>query len=434
MVLNAMAGDRLPVYGDGMQVRNWLFTEDFASAIDVVLERGEAGEVYNVGGPEELPNIDVVKRIIELTGRRRVADRSRRRPARPRPPLLALLRSHRGARLAGAGPLRRGHRADRRLVPRQPRLVGADPLRRVPRVLRAPVRDQARGVMTAAIETTLDGLVAIEPTVHGDERGFLIESFQRRRWRELGVDEAFVQENHSRSTQRGTLRGMHFQTEPGQGKLVRCPRGAIFDVAVDLRRGSPTYGAVGGPRPRRRRATASSGSRSASRHGFQVLSEVADVAYKLTSALRPRHRVRDRLGRPRRRHRVAGRRPAALRARQARAPARRRRRLAAVHLLTPASAIATAGPLGEKRCPMRRFSPTVRHRSGRWKGPAGRSAADADAVVEGEDAAVEELGVGLDQRLPLGAQQARVELAVERRPADGAGGLAGDPEGDADDP
>jgi len=69
MILNAMAGDRLPVYGDGMQVRNWLFTEDFASAIDVVLEQGEAGEVYNVGGPEELPNIEVVKRILEMTGR-----------------------------------------------------------------------------------------------------------------------------------------------------------------------------------------------------------------------------------------------------------------------------------------------------------------------------------------------------------------------------
>lgn len=69
MVLNAMAGDRLPVYGDGMQVRNWLFTEDFASAIDIVLERGEAGEVYNVGGPEELANIEVVRRILALTGR-----------------------------------------------------------------------------------------------------------------------------------------------------------------------------------------------------------------------------------------------------------------------------------------------------------------------------------------------------------------------------
>lgn len=69
MILNAMAGDRLPVYGDGMQVRNWLFTEDFASAIDVVLAKGEAGEVYNVGGPEELTNIEVVKTILELTGR-----------------------------------------------------------------------------------------------------------------------------------------------------------------------------------------------------------------------------------------------------------------------------------------------------------------------------------------------------------------------------
>ena len=69
MVLNAMAGDRLPVYGDGMQVRNWLFTEDFASAIDVVLAKGEPGEVYNVGGPEELTNIEVVRTILELTDR-----------------------------------------------------------------------------------------------------------------------------------------------------------------------------------------------------------------------------------------------------------------------------------------------------------------------------------------------------------------------------
>jgi dTDP-glucose 4,6-dehydratase len=67
-ILNALAGDRLPVYGDGMQIRNWLFVEDFCSAIDVVLARGEAGEVYNVGGPDELPNIEVVKRIIALAG------------------------------------------------------------------------------------------------------------------------------------------------------------------------------------------------------------------------------------------------------------------------------------------------------------------------------------------------------------------------------
>jgi dTDP-glucose 4,6-dehydratase len=68
-ILNALAGDPLPVYGDGMQVRNWLFTEDFASAIDTVLERGEAGQVYNVGGPDEKPNIEVVRRILELCGR-----------------------------------------------------------------------------------------------------------------------------------------------------------------------------------------------------------------------------------------------------------------------------------------------------------------------------------------------------------------------------
>jgi dTDP-glucose 4,6-dehydratase len=68
-VLNCLAGDPVPVYGDGAQVRNWLFVEDFASAIDIVLQRGEPGQAYNVGGPDELPNIEVVKRVLELTGR-----------------------------------------------------------------------------------------------------------------------------------------------------------------------------------------------------------------------------------------------------------------------------------------------------------------------------------------------------------------------------
>jgi dTDP-glucose 4,6-dehydratase len=68
-ILNALAGDPLPVYGDGMQVRNWLWVEDFASAIDTALEFGDPGEVYNVGGPDELPNIEVIERILELTGR-----------------------------------------------------------------------------------------------------------------------------------------------------------------------------------------------------------------------------------------------------------------------------------------------------------------------------------------------------------------------------
>ncbi len=140
--------------------------------------------------------------------------------------------------------------------------------------------------MTATVETRIEGLVAIEPTAFGDERGFLIESFSVDRWRDMGIDETFVQENHSRSTQRGTLRGMHFQTDPGQGKLVRCPRGAIFDVAVDLRRGSPTYGEWEGhvlDDERHRQLWVPIGFA----HGFQVLSEIADVAYKLTSLYDP---------------------------------------------------------------------------------------------------------------------------------------------------
>jgi dTDP-4-dehydrorhamnose 3,5-epimerase len=136
------------------------------------------------------------------------------------------------------------------------------------------------------IDTAIGGLIAIEPQVFGDERGFVLETFRENRWRELGIDAPFVQENHSRSTQRGTLRGLHFQTDPGQGKLIRCPRGQIFDVAVDLRRGSPTYGQWEGhvlDDDRHRQLWIPVGFG----HGFQVLSETADVAYKVTSYYDP---------------------------------------------------------------------------------------------------------------------------------------------------
>src|SRR5215216_417508 len=95
--------------------------------------------------------------------------------------------------------------------------------------------------MPRAVETKLEGLILIEPEVHGDERGFLVETYSAPRWRELGVDAEFVQDNHSRSRGR-ILRGLHFQTSPGQAKLVRCLRGRVWDVAVDLRRNSSTYG------------------------------------------------------------------------------------------------------------------------------------------------------------------------------------------------
>lgn len=140
--------------------------------------------------------------------------------------------------------------------------------------------------MPERIETRLDGVVALEPSVHGDERGFLVETFSEPAWGELGITGPFVQENHSRSTRKGTLRGLHFQTEPGQAKLVRCLRGAIFDVAVDLRRRSPTYGQWEGhllDDERHRQLWVPVGFA----HGFQVLSETADVAYKLTSLYDP---------------------------------------------------------------------------------------------------------------------------------------------------
>jgi dTDP-4-dehydrorhamnose 3,5-epimerase len=139
--------------------------------------------------------------------------------------------------------------------------------------------------MPERLPTSLEGVVLLEPTVHGDERGFMVETFSRDAWAELGVAVEFVQQNHSRSAG-GTLRGLHFQTEPGQAKLVRCARGAILDVAVDLRRGSPTFGKWEGhvlDDERHRQLFVPVGFG----HGFAVLSEVADVSYLLSSLYDP---------------------------------------------------------------------------------------------------------------------------------------------------
>lgn len=92
-------------------------------------------------------------------------------------------------------------------------------------------------------QTPLDGLVVLTPARHGDARGFFSESWNRTRMSDAGIDVDFVQDNHSMSATKGTLRGLHFQAPPhGQTKLVRCGRGALFDVAVDVRNGSATYG------------------------------------------------------------------------------------------------------------------------------------------------------------------------------------------------
>lgn len=135
------------------------------------------------------------------------------------------------------------------------------------------------------LRTKLEGVVLLEPQVFGDDRGFFVETFRTETWRELGINVDFVQHNHSRSVS-GTLRGLHFQTEPGQAKLVRCSRGEVFDVAVDLRRGSPTYGQWEGhvlddQTHRQLFVPAGFG------HGFTVLSDVADVSYLLSSVYEP---------------------------------------------------------------------------------------------------------------------------------------------------
>ena len=125
------------------------------------------------------------------------------------------------------------------------------------------------------LPTSLDGVLLLEPAVHGDDRGFFVETFRANVWGELGIDVEFVQDNHSRS-RRGTLRGMHFQTDPGQAKLVRCARGQILDVVVDLRRDSNTFGRWDGHElddANLRQLWVPVGFA----HGFCVLSEEADV-------------------------------------------------------------------------------------------------------------------------------------------------------------
>jgi dTDP-4-dehydrorhamnose 3,5-epimerase len=133
------------------------------------------------------------------------------------------------------------------------------------------------------LPSRLDGPIRLAPTVHGDERGFFQETYRRSVLAELGVGDEFVQDNHSRS-RRGVVRGMHFQ--PGMAKLVRSARGSIFDVLVDLRRGSPTFGEWEGfelSDVNHQQLYCPDGFA----HGFCVLSEVADVVYKTSRYYEP---------------------------------------------------------------------------------------------------------------------------------------------------
>lgn len=131
----------------------------------------------------------------------------------------------------------------------------------------------------------LPGVLVIEPDVHRDARGFLLESYHAGKYREHGIEAAFVQDNHSRSAG-GTIRGLHLQVRRPQAKLIRVIAGAIYDVAVDVRRGSPTFGrffAVVLSADNFKQCYVPAGFA----HGFGVLSDVAEVEYKCTDLYDP---------------------------------------------------------------------------------------------------------------------------------------------------
>jgi len=137
------------------------------------------------------------------------------------------------------------------------------------------------------IPTSLPGVVILEPRVFGDERGFFLESYNERAFAELGIVERFVQDNHS-SSRRNVLRGLHYQIKQPQGKLVRVVEGEVLDVAVDMRRSSPTFGGWETVR------LSSENKRMlwipvGFAHGFRVISESAQVLYKATDYYAPEH-------------------------------------------------------------------------------------------------------------------------------------------------
>lgn len=139
------------------------------------------------------------------------------------------------------------------------------------------------------INTRVNDVKIIEPAVFGDDRGFFIESWSKNKFEDLGLPTEFIQDNHSRSAQ-GILRGLHYQTEHTQGKLVRVTAGAVFDVAVDLRKSSSTFGHWVGVElsdTNHRMLWVPPGFA----HGFYVLAKSADFLYKCTDQYSPEHEV-----------------------------------------------------------------------------------------------------------------------------------------------
>lgn len=140
------------------------------------------------------------------------------------------------------------------------------------------------------IQTSIKGCSIIEPVIHGDSRGFFMETFQDKRYKkDLGIKDNFVQDNYSRS-EKGVLRGLHLQKDKPQGKLIRVVRGEVFDVAIDMRKNSETYGkwtSIILSEKNKRQFWIPKGFA----HGFQVISDIADLEYKVTDHYDPEDEI-----------------------------------------------------------------------------------------------------------------------------------------------
>ncbi len=134
--------------------------------------------------------------------------------------------------------------------------------------------------------TALEGILIIDPDVFGDDRGFFLETYNKKKYQEAGINCEFVQDNHSRSI-KGVIRGLHYQRYPGQAKLVRCTKGRIFDVAVDIRKGSKTFGKWIGielSEENKRQIFIPVGFA----HGFATMEDLNDVMYKCSNPYDPK--------------------------------------------------------------------------------------------------------------------------------------------------
>ena len=314
-----------------MQVRNWLYVEDFCRGDRhrARARRGRRG--LQRRRPRRAARTSrSCRRILELTGRDESLIELRRPTASA---TTAATRSSsdedRGARLGG----RRSRFAEglERTVALVPRQRGWwEPIRsgEYREYYERQYGTSARLMPRAARDAARRARRCSSPTVHGDERGFLVETFRADAWARARRRRRVRPGQPLALARAGTLRGLHFQTDARPGEAGPLPARARSST-------SPSTCAATRPPTGSGRATSSTTRRHRQlfvpvgfAHGFCVLSEVADVAYKLLELLRPRDRGRDRLGRPRGRRRVAGRRAAALRARPQRAAPRRDRRRA----------------------------------------------------------------------------------------------------------